>query len=118
MTQANGGPHKSLSHGFHGHDFHCLIRTTLTMRWEIGLQEIGSTMDEVGEGEGLHGLADEVGSTRWAPGITFTRSLKEHVHEDLGLGKRWAPGDVLHRGRGRRGRRAPLKKNSSLESWF
>jgi hypothetical protein len=56
--------------------------------------------------------------TRWAPGITFTRSLKEHVHEDLGLGKRWAPGDVLHRGRGRRGRRAPLKKNSSLESWF
>ena len=70
MTQANGGPHKSLSHGFHGHDFHCLIHTTLTMRWEIGLQEIGSTMDEVGEGEGLHGLADEVGSGN-------------HVHQEL-----------------------------------
>ena len=62
------------------------------------LQEIGSTVDNVGEEEELHGLADEVGSTRWAPGIAFTRSLKEHVHEDLGPGKSWALGDGLHRG--------------------
>ena len=38
-------------------------------------------MDEVGEGGGLHGLADEVG---------------EHVHDDLEPGERWALGEGLH----------------------
>ena len=43
---------------------------------------VGSTGDGVGEGEGLHGLDDEVGSTRWAPGITFTKSSGE-LHVEL-----------------------------------
>ena len=47
-------------------------------------------MDELGEGEGLHGLVNEVGSRN------HEHEHEEHFHKDLGPGKRWAPGDGLH----------------------
>jgi hypothetical protein len=51
-------------------------------------------VDEVGEGGGLHGLADEVGSTRWAPEVTKT-TMKNFFVKILGWGRGglriWAP---------------------------
>ena len=39
----------------------------------------------------------------------------EHLQGELQLGKRWAPGRGLHRGRGGRGRRAPQSTRSRGE---
>ena len=59
-----------------------------SLSWGRGwLQGVGSTGVEVGEGEGLQGPVDEVGSTRWALGIMFARSWRNTFMESLSWGR-------------------------------
>ena len=66
----------------------------MTLRWLVTLEDLGETCgilreawgvkhdaleEEVGEGEGLHRLDDEVGSTRWATGITSTLAMITYI---------------------------------------